>query len=379
MDLILHMSPCTDEQNSLSPFTHIQGDVVVVLVPGVSLSTLSNVLEPLRILAKQSKVNPLNVDIHSCAASLETGVPGAQISGEKSLDSLNARLDARHTPKLVIFCSGPNVPVPYRDALTKLLRKCALLQTEVIAISGMVWLMAENALLPKGKATLHWSSMQAFQERFPDVEFENTLFVTDGKITCCPGEMAALDMMVDHIKLNYSENIANSICDELLIPSTRSQQTTQPGSQSNRLRNVPQVLQCIAATMAENIENPLKQSEVAERSGISQRQIERLFQKHLYVSPAKYYQRLRLDVALQLVEQTNLPIVEIALATGFRSPSTLSKRFKEAFGKSPNESRTNRHMCATRSTYRSIPQLRSERPLFSETGNTPKENISQVL
>jgi transcriptional regulator GlxA family with amidase domain len=73
--------------------------------------------------------------------------------------------------------------------------------------------------------------------------------------------------------------------------------------------------------------------------GTSRRQLERLFRGYLSVSPSRHYLNLRLFRARQLLDSTDLRILEIAIACGFESPSHFSKTFREHFGESPNSIR----------------------------------------
>jgi transcriptional regulator GlxA family with amidase domain len=87
--------------------------------------------------------------------------------------------------------------------------------------------------------------------------------------------------------------------------------------------------------MENNLEEPISQSELALRAGISSRQLERLFRRHLNMTPTRYYLNLRLKRANQLLEQTSMSILTVALACGFVSASHFSKCYKEYFEKNP--------------------------------------------
>ncbi|MER8550447.1 helix-turn-helix domain-containing protein [Mesorhizobium sp. M1169] len=79
---------------------------------------------------------------------------------------------------------------------------------------------------------------------------------------------------------------------------------------------------------------------MAKCIGRSQRQIERLFERSISSSPMRFYLHLRLSRAKCLIEQTELPVVEIAIACGFASASHFSKCFRQAFGINPSACRT---------------------------------------
>ena len=73
--------------------------------------------------------------------------------------------------------------------------------------------------------------------------------------------------------------------------------------------------------------------------GVSRRQLQRLFQRYLSCTPARYYQQIRLTRARELLHQTSMNLVEISASTGFVSSSHFSKSFKQHFGHSPSYER----------------------------------------
>jgi transcriptional regulator GlxA family with amidase domain len=88
--------------------------------------------------------------------------------------------------------------------------------------------------------------------------------------------------------------------------------------------------------MRENLENPLSPSVVAESAGLSTRQLERLFQRYVGTSPKNYMTRLRLERARTLLQQTDMRVLDVAIACGFGSASYFSKCFRRYFGTSPH-------------------------------------------
>jgi AraC family transcriptional regulator of adaptative response / DNA-3-methyladenine glycosylase II len=74
---------------------------------------------------------------------------------------------------------------------------------------------------------------------------------------------------------------------------------------------------------------------LAERLGIGSRHLRRLFQQHLGASPLKIARSHRVLVARNLIVETQLPVTEIALGTGFRSIRQFNHSVRTAFGQSP--------------------------------------------
>lgn len=91
--------------------------------------------------------------------------------------------------------------------------------------------------------------------------------------------------------------------------------------------------------MQANLEEPLDIDGIAETLAVSRRQLERLFQKYVGQSPWKFYFSLRLDRAFSLLNETDLSVREVAMASGFESASYFSRQFKRKFERSPHSFR----------------------------------------
>jgi len=74
---------------------------------------------------------------------------------------------------------------------------------------------------------------------------------------------------------------------------------------------------------------------LAERLGLGERQLRRLFRQHLGASPLGVAQTRRILLAKQLIHETYLPMTEIAFASGFGSIRRFNEAFLALFGRSP--------------------------------------------
>ena len=79
--------------------------------------------------------------------------------------------------------------------------------------------------------------------------------------------------------------------------------------------------------------------DLAERLGIGSRQLRRLFLKHLGASPVAVAQTRRLHFAKTLIDQTNLPFTQAALASGFKSIRRFNASFQTLYGRTPTQLR----------------------------------------
>src|SRR5665213_1276110 len=77
----------------------------------------------------------------------------------------------------------------------------------------------------------------------------------------------------------------------------------------------------------------------AERRGVGERQLRRLFRQHLGASPMGVAQTRRVLLAQQLIHETRLPMTEVAWAAGFGSIRRFNETFLALFGRAPSELR----------------------------------------
>jgi AraC family carnitine catabolism transcriptional activator len=93
-------------------------------------------------------------------------------------------------------------------------------------------------------------------------------------------------------------------------------------------------------TMQAHLEEVLAIDALAAAMDVTRRQMERLFAAHLQVSPAAFYLSLRLDRARQLLEQSDMGVMAIAVACGFSGPSHFSRAYRRRFGVRPKDERS---------------------------------------
>jgi AraC family transcriptional regulator of adaptative response / DNA-3-methyladenine glycosylase II len=76
-------------------------------------------------------------------------------------------------------------------------------------------------------------------------------------------------------------------------------------------------------------------SALAERLGMGDRQLRRLFHQHLGASPISVAQTRRVLLAKQLLDETRLSITEVALASGFASVRRFNETIQRLYGRAP--------------------------------------------
>lgn len=314
-------------------------ELLILLLPGFSHLSLASVLEPLRCANEVAGREFFRWRLAGRGAGPVPSASGVAVCAATSFANEKSRLFGRPVPKAVFLCAGLEAETRGAAELHGLLRACARQGIPLCGLGGGTWVLAESGLLTDAKCTIHWKQMAALSEAHGDLEISDALYVTDGRITSCAGEFAAFDLVLGMVQDLCGPKVAQDVCRLLMADRWRDGQSRQavplglkPGCTSEKLMRAIRL-------MERTLDSPLSMRAIARETGVSPRQIERLFERYLATTPRRYYLSLRLERARQLILQTALPITTIALSCGFEAASHFSKCFRERYGLPPNRLR----------------------------------------
>jgi AraC family transcriptional regulator, glycine betaine-responsive activator len=239
----------------------------------------------------------------------------------------------------ILVCGGIDVQKATTKGILAWLRREA---RRGIAIGGLctgAYALAKAGLLDGKRATIHWENQDGFLEEFEKVRLTKSIFVIDGNRMSTAGGTASLDMMLKVIAADLGEDVANTVADQLIYSTIRTDQDTQRLSIPTRIGVRHPKLSQVIQMMEAAIEEPISPAGLADDVGMSTRQLERLFRRYLNRSPKRYYMELRLSKARNLLMQTDMSVINVALACGFASPSHFSKCYRAHYSTTPYRER----------------------------------------
>jgi len=239
----------------------------------------------------------------------------------------------------ILVCGGIEVQEATTRPVLNWLRREARRGSSIGGICTGSYAMARAGLLDGKRATIHWENQDSFIEEFEDVKLTKSIFVIDGNRMTTAGGTASLDLMLKLIAQDHGEDTANIVADQLIYTSIRTDQDTQRLSIPTRIGVRHPKLSQVIQIMESNIEDPISPATLAEDVGMSTRQLERLFRRYLNLSPKRYYMELRLQKARNLLMQTDMSVINVALACGFASPSHFSKCYRAHYQTTPYRER----------------------------------------
>jgi len=307
-----------------------------LLVPQYSMIAFASAVEPLRmanhLLGREAyRWQALTVDGEPIAAS-----NGLQITPDAGLDQAEAM-------DILFVCGGINVQQACTRELLNAVRRSLRDRMALGAICTGTYILARGQLLDGYRCTIHWENLASLREEFPRIIISSELFEIDRDRYTCSGGTAGLDMMLNLIGREQGTELAAAVSEQFLCERIRGPHDRQRVPLRLSLgTNQPKLIEAVSL-MEANLEEPMTLDEIARHVGVSRRQLERLFQKHLHCVPTRYYLELRLTRARQLLLQTSMSIVDVAFACGFVSAPHFSKCYRDYFGVPPRDERRLRY------------------------------------
>ncbi len=305
---------------------------VFLLLDNFSHVAFANAIEPLRLANLIA-----NTTLYEWVLVSENGIDARCSSGIRFNVDMGFQEVSR--TDTILVCGGRRI----KQACTaKTLAWVRRESRKGMAIGGLctaAYVLAKAGLLNGKRTTIHWHNRDSFLEEFPDIELSTAIYVIDKNRYSAAGGMASLDLMLGLIAAKHGAELANGVADQMIYTTARTDIDEQRLSIPTRIGVRHPKLASVIRMMEENLEEPISPANLAADAGMSTRQLERLFKRYLSRSPKRYYMELRLQKARNMLMQTDMSVINVALACGFSSPSHFSKCYRAHFQTTPYRER----------------------------------------
>jgi transcriptional regulator GlxA family with amidase domain len=212
------------------------------------------------------------------------------------------------------------------------IRPCA----RIASICTGSFVLAAAGLLDGRRATTHWRSSARFRERFPDVLFDlDVLYTDDDGVLTSAGAASGIDLCLHMIRTDHGAAVANDVARGSVVPPHRE------GGQAQYVKR-PMPAPKISSTSRargwalENLHRPVTLRELAAQESASTRTFTRRFREEIGTSPGRWLIQQRIERACTLLERTDLPIDQVAVATGFGTAGSMRLHLHAELGVSPS-------------------------------------------
>ncbi len=303
-----------------------------LLLDQFSLIAFTTAIEPLRLANRYQNKTCYTWTLVSENGETAISSNGIEVKTDKGLTELNRN-------DVIFVCGGLNIKQNTTKPILNWLRRETRKGLSVGGLCTASYTLATAGLLQDKKCTIHWENYDSFEEEFPGIELVRSVFTIDGNRFSAAGGMASVDLMLKIISNDHGQDLINWVADQMIYNSMRTEHDEPRLSIPTRIGVRHPKLSKVIQMMEKNIEEPISPSILARDVSMSTRQLERLFRRYLDRSPKRYYMELRLQKARNLLMQTDMSVINVALACGFSSPSHFSKCYRTQYETTPYRER----------------------------------------
>ena len=302
-----------------------------VLIPRFSLLALSCAIDVLR--AANSDLG--EEAYHWQLASADT----PEVESSSGIALKVTPLHELAPSRVIAVCGGDGSHNYESEKLTHWLRAESRKDILIGSFSDGAFVLAAAGLFHGYRSTIHWKCQDAYRIRYPDLDVKASILELDRRRFSCAGGTSSLDLMLHFIREDHGSEAVIKITDNYFHATVRDSSQGQHMAEAYRHAGKSRVLAEALALMTANLDQNLSIAAISEAVGTSHRSLDRLFQKHLGATPGQHFRALRLSRASALLQQTGLPISQIALNCGFSTTSHLGRYFNKEYGLSPKQYR----------------------------------------
>ncbi|MBD9722235.1 GlxA family transcriptional regulator [Streptomyces caniscabiei] len=284
-------------------------------------------------------------------AGAEQRTPGTYRIGTASLDGAPVRtssgltlvpdhtLDAAPAPHTLLVPGGQGTR-NLAAGVVEWLREHGSRAERLVSVCTGAILLAEAGFLDGRRATTHWAYCDTLARRHPAVEVDpDPIFVRDGHIATSAGVTAGIDLALALVEEDVGREAALAIARQLVVflrrPGNQAQFSAQLAAQTARREPLREVQRWIT----EHPGDDLSVEHLAARARLSPRHFARAFRTETGTTPGRYVDRVRLEHARRLLEDTSDGVEEISRACGYGTAEAMRRAFVKALAISPAEYR----------------------------------------
>jgi transcriptional regulator GlxA family with amidase domain len=266
----------------------------------------------------------------------------ASMDGYDVTSSIGTRLgvtdsiSAIESADTVLVAGSDDLPRrPIDPALVDAIRSISTRTRRMASICTGSFILAQAGLLRGRRATTHWHDARLFARAFPDVTVEpDAIFVRDGDIFTSAGVSSGIDLALALVEMDYGTELVREVARWLVVYLKRAGGQSQFSVLVEADPPPQSPLRAATDAVADDPAANHSVKSLAVRASLSTRQLTRLFQSELGMSPARYVELVRIDCARGALE-SGRSVAETAGVAGFGSSETLRRVFVNHLGISP--------------------------------------------
>lgn len=315
-------------------------EATVLIYPQALVSSISLPLEMLSAADNFQRLKkPLRRKINLKIAALDANEiktsGGLNIRPDCSVDSIS------HTDLIILpaLWRKPDRVINANRMLLDWLKQMKSHGSKICAVGSGSFFLAEAGLLDDKPATTHWYYFDEFERRYPQIHLQRRHLITQaGSVFCAGSVNSVADLTVHFINDFYGSEIAQQV-EGQFSPEIRQSYDSHLYSDSRLATHHDEDVVRAQQWLQSNFGQSISIAELARLSGLSTRTLNRRFKDAIGETPISYLQKIRINIAKELLRDSNLNIAEIAEKVGYSDCSYFSSLFRTRMSQSPKSYR----------------------------------------
>ncbi|GAA4909512.1 GlxA family transcriptional regulator [Streptomyces coeruleoprunus] len=243
------------------------------------------------------------------------------------------------TPHTLLVPGGPGTRAGDRR-LVEWLRVHGGRAERLVSVCTGALVLAEAGLLDGRRATTHWAFAPKLARDYPCVDVDpDPIYVRDGHVATSAGVTAGIDLALALVEEDLGRDIALTVARHLVVFLRRPGNQAQFSAQLSAQTAQREPLRDVQRWISEHPDADLSVTALAERARLSPRHFARAFRSETGTTPGRYVDRVRLEHARRLLEDTSDSVEEISRSCGYGTPEAMRRAFVKALGSAPAEYR----------------------------------------
>jgi transcriptional regulator GlxA family with amidase domain len=267
------------------------------------------------------------------------GWAGLALASDRSYRSIRGEIDT------LIVTGIDEADDARRDPdLIRWLARMAPRARRVVGLCTGTFVLAEAGLLDGRRATTHWMDCDELARRFPAIRVErDPIYVHDRGVYTSAGSTAGLDLVLALVEEDVGRRVALQVAQRMVFFLKRPGGQAQFSAQLSTQMAEREPLRDLQAWILDHPAADLSVEALARRVAMSPRNFFRVFVREVGMTPGRYVERVRVEAARRLLEETSRIVPDVAGACGFGSPETMRIAFRRTLGVNPKGYRSRFH------------------------------------
>lgn len=219
------------------------------------------------------------------------------------------------------------------------LREAAAAGVKLVGLCTGSFVLARAGLLDGYLSCVSWFHREEFAAEFPHCKLiTNQMYVIDRDRLTCAGGTSVVHLAAHIIERSISRASAMKALRIMIEEQPLPSRTLQP-EEVMSVRSKDTVVRKAMLLIEQRLNSPAPIEELCQPLGIGRRQLERRFQQDVSLSPIEYRNKLRIERARWLLQNTDLDVIEVSYECGFQDGASFSRFVRKELQMSPRQLR----------------------------------------